>query len=283
MENKTYGTFHQSRNLSKTMMRSQAVTNDMENQLPSKLNPLDEIILRFPHLAEYIFKELGINDLKTCLNVSTQWQNFIKNGKFPWKQRIQIERKKYKQSANNKNLNRFLKKAPLKILQDLCIAIRKLDTIKSQNEFSPLHIAAETGMYDLCEFILFKTDNKNPKDNNEVTALHLACWKGYFDVCKIIFEQTEDKNPSNVDGETPLHFAAKNGNLKICKYLIENGAHKSLQNKSGKTPYDLAESNSFFKVCIFLHPLQFCKSMVVLFCEWLLVLLDDDDDDYFFF
>ena len=272
MDNKTYGTFCESRNLAKIMMKSQTVVIDVENQLPTKQDLI--IIFRFPHLAENIFKELGINDLKTCLKVCRQWCNFIQNERFPWKRRIQIEQKIFKPSTNNENLNKILKKAPLIILQDLCIAIRKLDKIKAQNEFSPLHIAAETGMYDLCEFLLFKTDNKNPKNKYEATALHLACWKGHFEVVKIIFQQTEDKNPGNVDGDTPLHFAAKNGHLKICEYLIENGVDRNVENKSGQTPYDLAKSKGFFKVCDSLNPSQFWKRMFVKHYKWLLLLLD---------
>ena len=70
----------------------------------------------------------------------------------------------------------MLKKAPLVILQDLCLAIKTFsdsNQMKAENQLSPLHIAAETGMINLCKFIIFKTQNENPKDQKGVTALHL--------------------------------------------------------------------------------------------------------------
>ena len=58
----------------------------------------------------------------------------------------------------------------MKVLQDFCLAFRNSTQINTENEFSPLHIAAETGMSDLCKFIMFKTDNEHPKDGQDVTG-----------------------------------------------------------------------------------------------------------------
>ena len=174
-----------------------------------------------------------------------------------------------------------MRKAPLTILQDLCFATKRFSKerrMKAKDQLPPLHIAAVTGMSELCKFVMFKTDYESSKERIEVTidfledkkfiarrctALHLAALKGHFDVCKIIFEQTEDKNYSNSDGDTPLHYAAKNGHLQICKFLIENGMDKSMQNKNRQTPFDLAEYNAYFGVCILLNPSLFWKRIFI--------------------
>ena len=129
------------------------------------------MILRFPHLAQNFFKKLDIKDLKACLYVSRKWSNFIQSEKFPWQKKIQNVRSICKQPTNNENVCRILKKAPMKVLQDFCLALKNLPQININNEFSPLHIAAETGMLDLCKFVMFKADNEHPKDGKGVTGI----------------------------------------------------------------------------------------------------------------
>ena len=85
MENKTFRIFFQSRNPVKIMKKSEAVVIDMEDQSFKESDVIEDMILRFPHLAEYVFNELATKDLKTCLNVSRQWCHFIHNERFPWK------------------------------------------------------------------------------------------------------------------------------------------------------------------------------------------------------
>ena len=267
MKNKTYGTFNQAKNTVEILKQSDEVIIDFENQLLSETDMIKKMISRFPHLAKSVFKELAIDDLQTCLNVSRKWCNFIQNEKFPWEKKIQSVKNICKKSKNSENHEKMFKKAPLKILQDLCFAIQKSTQINIQNEFSPLHIGAEIGMLDLCKFIMFKTDNKNPKDEKGVTALHFAAQNGHFEVCKTIFGQIIDKNPVNTDGDTPLHFAAKNGHLKLCKYLAENGMDKNLRNRLGKTPFDLAfEKCQQWKTVLFVYlPLGISPFLMILF------------------
>ena len=97
----------------------------MEDQLFKEPDMIEDMILRFPHLAEYVFKELAIKDLKTCLNVSRQWCHFMHNERFPWKRKIQSSNNICKVSANNVNLNKMMKNAPTIILKDFCLAIKK--------------------------------------------------------------------------------------------------------------------------------------------------------------
>jgi len=260
MKNKTYGTFF-SKNPANIAKQNGTVIIDIQSQSISQPNSMENIISRFPLLAVHIFKELDTKDLQTCLNVSRLWYKFINNEKFPWKRKIQSVVKKCKQKTSKKYLKTVFRKAPLVILRDFCLALENLTEIKVQNEFLPLQIAAESGMSNLCKFVMFKTENENPQDQMGFTALHMAARRGHFDVCKIIFEGIEDKNPTNLDGNTPLHFSAQNGHIRICRYLSENGMEKNSTNHQGETPFDLAESNGFFNVCIYLDPLIFCKKM----------------------
>ena len=63
--------------------------------------------------------------------------------------------------------------------------------------------------------------NKNPGDNSGYTPLHSAALTGCFNVCEFIMERLEDKNPPNNDGKTPLHLAAEKGHFNICKLFCK--------------------------------------------------------------
>ena len=170
MKNKTYGTSLQAGNSVKLTNQRDAAIDNIKNQSLSECDIIETMILRFPHLAENVLNHLAIIDLKNCLNVSRHWSKFIQNEKFPWKKKIQNVRSICKQPTNDENVSKILKRAPMRVLQDFCLALKKLPKININNEFSPLHIAAETGMLDLCKFIMSKTDNEHPKDGKGVTG-----------------------------------------------------------------------------------------------------------------
>ena len=48
-------------------------------------------------------------------------------------------------------------------------------------------------MFELCKFIMSKTENENPKDQDGVTAFHLAAEKGHLEICTYMMECFEDK------------------------------------------------------------------------------------------
>ena len=167
---KSNGTFLQAENSVQFLKHSDAVIINIGNQSVGETDMIKKMISRFPHLAENVFKNLAIEDLKNCLNVSRHWSNFIQNEKFPWKKKIQNVRSICKQPTKNENVNSVLKRAPMKVLQDFCLALKDSTQINTENGFSPIHIAAETGMSDLCKFVMSKTDNEHPKDRKGVTG-----------------------------------------------------------------------------------------------------------------
>ena len=76
-------------------------------------------------------------------------------------------------------------------------------------EWSPLHIAAEEGFLETCEYIIEKTGDYSPSSNSDkLTPLHLAAFKGHLEVFQMLLENVPDKNPTDKNGRTPLHLAA---------------------------------------------------------------------------
>ena len=45
---------------------------------------MEEVFLRFPHIGEQVFEELGDQNLIQCLSVSRNWRNLLEDCKFLW-------------------------------------------------------------------------------------------------------------------------------------------------------------------------------------------------------
>ena len=56
---------------------------DSENKT-LQISNMEVMLLRFPHLAEQICKELGNQDLMKCKELSRSWKKFIEDEKFYW-------------------------------------------------------------------------------------------------------------------------------------------------------------------------------------------------------
>ena len=149
----------------------------------------------------------------------------------------------------------------------------------SANDLSALHLAAQEGYLEACQFIINRSLYKGEKDRHRRTPIDYAAIFGNLEVCrfllqnlddfpmgdlkipllaaphyghteifKLFFEHRKNKNlllnpPNSSDDETPLHKAAGNGNFEICKLLIENVENKSPRSSIGYTPLHESADN----------------------------------------
>ena len=225
-----------------------------------------EIFLRFPHLSEAIFNHLDNISLTNCRKVSETWKNVIDQEKFPWLRRIQSYRGTFEPFLEQ--WSKVIKKTPVEEIKELCLAVEhffKLGSNMMDEQYSPLHIAAEIGLIDLSRRIIEATDHRN---NNfylpNFTPLHLAAENGHREVCRLILENVASKNPVSFDGLTPLHSAANRGHLGIVKLLVGNPINiRPLFN--GRTPMEYAAKKGHWFCCSFLMKnwqdfKQFCEN-----------------------
>ena len=114
---------------------------------------MEEVFLRFPHLAENIFEKLGNQDLSKCCEVGESWKTFIDYYNLMW---IRIK-KKY--PLQNKDKARFT-------------TIKNCGNYKTQHYCTTdLHLAALTGQTEIFK-ILFEEQFRY-KNNLEKR------WEGY--------------------------------------------------------------------------------------------------------
>jgi len=186
---------------------------------------MDEVILRFPHLAEKIFDELNDKSLFKCAKVSDFWQSFIEEQKSTWIRKIQ----KYQGDLTefSEDWNKVLDKIPLRVLKELTKAVHGYLATNSLrlmvwlqmtgNQWSPSHIAAYNGCVELYQYVSEKSGYKNhPSKENGLTPLHTAARKGHLEICKYIISNVRIKNPADNFGFTPLHDAAIKGHSEVC-------------------------------------------------------------------
>ena len=149
----------------------------------------------------------GIRDF-TSREINRHWLNFISNER--------ALQKSYKDRIHNK-------------IEILTAEVRLRNVPFFQEKQTPFHLAAERGYLPLCQQIMERSDDKNPKDNLSVTPLHSAAKNGHLSVCQLIIKNVDDKNPKDNRGWTPLHRAAWNGHLLVCPLIVKEILMKKIQ------------------------------------------------------
>ena len=258
---------------------------------------MEDLCQRIPFVAVMIFRELNNPSLIISKEASRELSQFMRNERFYWLRIIKIYNKNF---LEYKVLwKKVLEKTPVNIIRQLAYAIRKFFMQKAHRccshrinarpprfeeftaslQWTPLHIIAYCGLFELYKYAHGKTGEVNPQnmavarseipgglvvlggDNvsplvkialqniNGETPLHFACQGGHMNICEFVLGKINDKNPGRNDGGTPLHSAAQNGRLEICKLMMKGLENSNPGNNNGWTPMHSAALNGHLKVC----------------------------------
>ena len=156
---------------------------------------MEEVFLRFPHLAESIFKKIGNQDLSKCCKVGQSWKTFIDYNNLMW---IRIK-KKY--PLQNKDKARFA-------------TIKNCENYGYQNYCTTdLQLAALTGQTEIFKILFeeqFRYKNKleEPWNGYEMTPFILAASKGKLEVCQVVVEKI--RNPARKE-----KYKTENKNVQL--------------------------------------------------------------------
>ena len=194
---------------------------------------MEEVLLRFPHLAEKIHGELNIQSLVKCKEVSLQWNHFLKNNKaYNWQV---IKGYTNCSDALMKKLAKNAEDA-IQITSDLQDIFKKFPTgTRQSSRFlqplswrnSPLHVAAENGYLKAYRLIMENSTSLGCKICESI----LEIIKGKilsdedFLIHKMFFEK-------NIHDWTPSHFDTANSHVKGCKIITDFFFKRSLGLKS---------------------------------------------------
>ena len=237
---------------------------------------------RFPHLIELVLENLEDNSFVNCKEASREISEFLSKERFYWI-RIIKHYNEYFGSFEN-SWKQVIDKTPVTTIKELAVEVQEvfskvlkisssLPVISSQivniREIAPLHIAADQGNLKLCEHILEKTEDKNPKGDIEMvyafdigrfgycsqeiyalTPLGIAALKGHFETCTLIMDQISVEHFAlDMDSQTPLHLAAMVGHFKIFKVIMEFFRERNPPDAFGQTPLHLAAKYNRLDIC----------------------------------
>ena len=150
---------------------------------------MQELMLRFPHLPEQIFKKLDNECLFKCREVAQSWQNILDGRNYPWLRIVNIP------TILNKRTTYLHVAAQTGQIQEFTTAFseQKDINIKNNCDETPFHLACANGRFQIVQLLLQSTDLEievNAKDSYGDTAFHLACQEGQLDVINILLENT---------------------------------------------------------------------------------------------
>ena len=214
---------------------------------------IEQLCLRFPLIEDKILNELEYHSLIKFTAASKEMADIQQRSRFFWIRRIQYQLGSlYIGHNDSKDWRKVIKKSPVEIVRELSKNIQQFYTFSTKNKYcivkcSPMHIAAERSNLKLCQHIIDRIEDKNPKDSFGETPFHWAAEEGNFDVCKIIIQNATDKNPEDMDGITPLHRAAGSGHNKIWRMIFEKVKDKNPGDLHGSTPLHYAARNGHFE------------------------------------
>ena len=178
---------------------------------------MEEMILRFSHLAEKIFQNLNDEGLAKCRESGSLWQTFIDERNYPW------------------------------------VRIVNIPTIL-QNGRTYLHLAVRNGQIDMVEKIMMNSVefgiDLNAKDSRlGLTAFHHTCSLGKVKIAELFIDKylalNIDLNSKCNIGETSFFFACVFGHTKIAEILVKNSQNIKMELNSQTSKFLLSSPFHF--------------------------------------
>lgn len=92
------------------------------------------------------------------------------------------------------------------------------------NQWTPLHYAAEGGHAEVAELLITKGADVNARATMDGrTALHWAAFYGHIAVAEVLVTRGADANAKDDEGDTPLQIAQLNEHMDLANLLREHG------------------------------------------------------------
>ena len=132
------------------------------------------------------------------------------------------------------------------LLDKHCVNIH----VNTDNGWSVLHCASQTGDLELFQYLKEKGGDVNGQTKNGRNCLHIAALNGRLRLCKMLLENYNfDLHMDDDDGWSVLHCATKSGDLELFQYLTERGGSVNSVTKKGSNCLHIAAINSHLRLC----------------------------------
>lgn len=111
---------------------------------------------------------------------------------------------------------------------------------KPENDFTPLHVAAEKGHIHVIELLMSKGARHDARNMRGQTPLHNAAAKGWKEASICLLDHGADVNAIDDQGFTPLLFTIQEGHFQLFDLLIQRGADVNCMTEKGTNPLRMA-------------------------------------------
>lgn len=112
-----------------------------------------------------------------------------------------------------------------------------------QNGWNVLHFAAKGGNLKIFQRLQSETLDVCSKTHDQMTVLHIAAQSGHYDLCKYILENREFKDKlkaKSAFGKNACHYAAEFGSVKIFQLLVAKGISPEETTNNGQNVFHIA-------------------------------------------
>ena len=207
---------------------------------------MENICLKFPHIFEQVNEILNNKTLIKCKEASRTLHSIVENQKARKYQWIRIVQSYLQVSKEFKEDWRIvfakLSEEELEIFAKCVQKFCKIDRLRMDHGWSPMHIAAGFCELDLFKLLADILSVNNLKDKDGWSLIHSAAQAGNFEIYQFLVrnEIFENKNPKTNAGITPLHLAARNGHLKIYEFISKHVDDINPRMDGEMTPLHLA-------------------------------------------
>ena len=160
---------------------------------------MEDMLLRFPHIAGNIFGELDDISMINSKEVSKSWRVFLDEEKVQWYRILQ----KYAELKVRfwDYWKMVIKNTPAGIIKTLAIGTHQFfednpEFVQKKLQISPISIVAGSGCFNTYLYV----SEKYKKMNLYVWPLHHAARAGHLELCKLIIANTQGIAFYNIQG-----------------------------------------------------------------------------------
>lgn len=122
----------------------------------------------------------------------------------------------------------------------------KVNAFSNQNR-TPLHLAAQNNHVELLELLLESSADLEQKDDLGCTPLHIACKKGSYDCMELLLHRGANIYAQDHRLWNPLHYASYNGHHHVVNKLVwfecDNDVLKDMRSSQDKLPLHIAKDD----------------------------------------
>ncbi|XP_022235636.1 serine/threonine-protein phosphatase 6 regulatory ankyrin repeat subunit A-like, partial [Limulus polyphemus] len=124
---------------------------------------------------------------------------------------------------------------------------KRMETV-DERAWTPIHLAAAHGHYDIVKYLGENGAHLAALDPSGYTAIHIAAMNGHADCVEVLLVMGCEVDNVTSEGFTPLHLAVLNANIECCQILLSWGANINREDGLGRTVHDMAEEYSLDEV-----------------------------------